>query len=132
MKRILFFSLLIASGAALAEMGVQEELDRLDAALDGVRQEQQAVYRNYRMTKELRWMEVQEGLPPKAQHPYGTDLNIPPPDYDDVLRIQLERERRIQQYTGDLKELSVRYIELEKERKALAAQIGELMQRLKK
>jgi hypothetical protein len=130
MQRILFFLLLIASGAALAGTDAQDKLNRLEAALDGVRQEQQAAYQNYRMTRELRWMEVQEGLPPKAQHPYGTDLNTPPPDYDDVLRTQQERERRIRQYTDDLKELSARYIELEKERKALAGQIGELRRQL--
>lgn len=126
MKHILFFLLLIASGAAFADDEAQEKLSLLEAMLDGVRQEQQAVYQNYRMTKELRLMEVQEGTPPRSQYPRGADLNTPPPDYDELIRTQTEREQRIQQYTDDLKDLSVRYLELEEQRKELLEQIGEL------
>lgn len=126
MKHILLFLLLIASGAAFADDEAQEKLNLLEAMLDGVRQEQQAVYQNYRMTKELRLMEVQEGTPPRSQYPHGADLNTPPPDYDELIRAQTEREQRIQQYTDDLQNLSVRYLELEEQRKELLEQIGEL------
>lgn len=125
MKRILLI-LLIASGTALAGVDTQSKLNQLEAALNGVRQEQQSVYQNYQMTKDLRLMEVQGGTPPMSQHPYGTDINTPPPNYDDVLRMQKEHERRIQQYTDDLKSMSEHYLELEKERKILLDQIREL------
>jgi hypothetical protein len=126
MKPILVFLLLIATGTASADAGTRDKLDQLRTALDGVRQEQQSVYQSYQMTRELRLTEVQEGMPPRAQQPYGTDLNTPPPNYDDVVRAQLERERRIQEYTDTLKGLSVRYLELEEKRKELLMQIREL------
>lgn len=126
MKHILLFLLLIASGAALAEADAEDKLSLLEAMLEGVRQEQQAAYQNYRMTKELRLVEVQEGTPPRSQYPYGTDINTPPPNYDELIRTQTEREQRIQQYTDDLKNLSARYLELEEQRKELLEQIGEL------
>ena len=124
MKQILLFLLLFSSGAALAGTNMPDKLSQLESALNGVRQEQQSVYQNYQMAKELRLMEVQEGSP----HPYGTDINTPPPNYDDVVRAQLEHENRIQQYTDDLKRLSSRYLELESQRKSLQEQIRELKQ----
>lgn len=124
MKRTLLFLLLFASGTALAVTDAQGKLNQIEAVLNGVRQEQQSVYQNYQMTKELRLMVVQEG----SQNLYVMDINTPPPNYDDVVRTQLEREQRIQQYTDDLKRLSVRYLELEHQRKVLLDQIKELAQ----
>ena len=126
MKHVFLFLLLIASGAALAGSNAPDELSKLEAALNSVVQEQQSVYQNYQMTKELRLIEVQEGSPPMMQHPYGMDIYTPPPNYDDVVRTQMEREQRIQQHTSELKSLSVRYLELENQRKALLEQIKEL------
>lgn len=123
MKHILLFLLLFVSVAAFAGTDTQEEQIQLEAELNGVRQEQQSVYQNYQMTKELRLMEVQG-----SAQPYGTDINTPPPNYDDVVRAQLEREQRIQQYTNDLKILSARYLDLEAQRKTLLEQIKELKQ----
>lgn len=124
MKRTLLFLLLFASGTALAVTDAQGKLNQIEAVLNGVRQEQQSVYQNYQMTKEMRLMVVQEG----SQNLYVMDINTPPPNYDDVMRTQLEREQRIQQYTDDLKRLSVRYLELEDQRKALLDQVNELAQ----
>ena len=126
MKPILVFLLLIATGTAYADADTRDKLNQLRTALDGVRQEQQSVYQNYQMARELRLTEVQEGMPPRAQQPYGTDLNTPPPNYDDVVRAQLGREQRIQEYTDTMKGLSVRYLELEEKRKELLRQITEL------
>lgn len=133
MRSFIPFLLLIASCAAFADENTQDKLKELQAELDGVRQEQQSVYQDYQMTKELRLMEVQEGLPPTSGYPYGksiygTDINTPPPNYDDVVREQQEREQHIQQYTDELKSLSARYLELEEQRKALLEQIRELKQ----
>jgi len=128
MKHILPFLLLFASATAFAETDAQDELNRLEAALNGVRQEQQSVYQNYQMVRDMRLMEVQEGIPPKPQYPYGMNLDTPPPNFDEVFRMQMEREQRIQQYTDDMKQLSVLYLDLEEERKALLEQIGELKQ----
>jgi len=128
MKHILLSLLLFVSAAAFADNDVQDELKQLETDLNGVRQEQQAVYQNYQIVRDMRLMEVQEGILPKPQYPYGTDLNTPPPNFDEVFRIQMEREQRIRQYTDDLENLSERYLELEQERKALLEQIRALKQ----
>jgi len=125
MKHILLFLLLFVSGTAFAETDAQDELNQLEAELNGVRQEQQSVYQNYQMTKELRLTEVQE-----SSQSYGESINTPPPNYDDVMREQLEREQRIQQYSDELKNLSERYLELEEERRALLEQIRELKRQI--
>jgi hypothetical protein len=125
MKHILLFLLLFVPAAAFAET---DEPDRLEAELEGVRQEQQAVYRNYQMVRDMRLMEVQEGIPPRKQYPYGMDLDTPPPNFDEVFGMQAEREQRIRQYTDDMKNPSARYLELEAERKSLLERIGALRQ----
>lgn len=125
MKAILLFLLLIASSTASADSN-PDKLNELESALNGVRQEQQSVYQNYQMAKELRLMEVQQGSTAAAQPTYSASINMPPPNYDDVVRAQLEREQRIGQYTDDLKRLSARYLELEGQRKSLLDEIREV------
>ncbi|HEY6096401.1 MAG TPA: hypothetical protein VIU93_15780 [Gallionellaceae bacterium] len=102
---------------------MSDELSRLESALNGVRQEQQSVFERYQLLKDLRLKEVEEGSPV-----YGKDINTPPPNYDDFVRGQLAREQRIQQYTEELKRLSLHYLELEAQRKSLVEQISELAQ----
>jgi hypothetical protein len=123
MKQIILLLFLVASAAAFAATNNTDKLSKLESMLNGVRQDQQSVYQNYQMAKELRLKEVEEGGPG-----YGTSINTPPPNYDDVVRAQLEREQRIQQYSDELKRLSIRYLELENQRKALVDQIRELAQ----
>ncbi|HXU93768.1 MAG TPA: hypothetical protein VFP33_08945 [Gallionella sp.] len=133
MKKIILFLMLIASSAAFAQTSTQDKLKRLETELSDVRQEQQSLYQNFQMTQELRRMAVQEGSPPTSQYPYGksiygTDINTPPPNYDDVVRAQMEREQNIQRYTDELKDLSARYLELEDRRNALIESIKRLKQ----
>lgn len=128
MKHILLFLLLFMSAAAFAETDAQDKLKQLEADLNDVRQAQQSTYQNYQMVRDMRLMEIQESIPPKSQYPQGTDLNTPPPNFDEVFRMQMEREQRIRQYTDDLKRMSEHYLELEQERKALLEQIRELKQ----
>ncbi len=125
---LLIVLLVIASSAALSAPDSTDRLNDLASQLNDVRQEQQSVYQNYQMTREARRLEVQEGSPPMAQHPYGLDIYTPPPGYDDVLREQQAREQRIQQYTDELRGLSARYLELERQRKSLLRQIEDLKQ----
>ncbi|MCK9201302.1 MAG: hypothetical protein M0P59_07795 [Gallionella sp.] len=128
MKYILLSLLLFMSAAALADDDVQDKLKQLETDLNGVRQEQQSVYQNYQMVRDMRLMEAQEGIPPKSQYPQGMDLNTPPPNFDEVFSMQMEREQRIRQYTDDLESMSERYLELEEERKTLLEQIKALKQ----
>ena len=128
MKQIVLFLLLLASGACLADQNAPDELGELKAQLAGVREEQQSVYQNYQMVKDLRLHEVQEGSSFMAQHPYGMDMYTPPPNYEDVLRAQLERETRIRHYTEELGRLTARFLELERQKKMLLKQITEMEQ----
>jgi chromosome segregation ATPase len=136
MKHIFLILLLIASGTALADAAAPDDnVARLQAELGKVEQEQQAVFRNYQMTKEARLNEVQEESRAGIQQPFGVGvdsfdmpLNSPPPNYDDVVRDQTEREQRIQQQTDELKKLWQRYLELESQRKSLQAQLRKLTQ----
>lgn len=128
MKHILLSLLLFVSAAAFAETDAQDRLKQFEADLNDVRQAQQSVYQNYQMVRDMRLMEIQESIPPKSQYPQGTDLNTPPPNFDEVFRMQMLREQRIRLYTDELKSLSERYLELEQERKALLEQIRELKQ----
>ncbi|HZW24622.1 MAG TPA: hypothetical protein VFF26_03980 [Gallionella sp.] len=127
MKLILLSLLLFMSAAAFAD-DTQDRLKQFEADLNDVRQAQQSVYQNYQMVRDMRLMEIQESIPPKSQYPQGTDLNTPPPNFDEVFRMQMEREQRIRQYTDDLKRMSEHYLELEQERKALLGQIRALKQ----
>ncbi len=129
MTRTFLFLLFLCCGPALADSNAPR-LDQLKTELDSVRAEQQSVYQNYQMIKELRRSEVQENSPPVAQNPYGTSVNVPPPNYDDVLRLQEKREERIQQYTSDLRHLTSRFLDLDDKRKVLVKQIGDLEQSL--
>lgn len=126
MKHIILSLLLIASGTAFADPNTHASLDQLKAELHSVQQEQQSAYQNYQMTKELRRNEVQEESPFMVQHPYGMDINMPPPNYEDVLQAQQEREKLIRQYTDELNHLSASFFELEKQKKLLLKQIHEL------
>jgi hypothetical protein len=128
MKQLLYFLLLTVSGAVYADADTAARLSQLKAELSNVQQEQQAAYQNFQMTMELRRIEVQEASPPMNQYPYGMDLYTPPPNYDEVLRLQLERERRIHQYTDFLSTLSERFLRLEEQRKQIIQQIRELEQ----
>ena len=128
MRYILLFLLLFTSGAALADDEAKDKLKQLEADLNRVRQEQQAVYQNYQMVRDMRLMEVQEGIPPRSKYPHGMDINTPPPNFDEVFRMQMQREQRIRLYTDELKSLSERYLKLEQERKALLEQIRALKQ----
>ncbi len=130
MKRFLLFLLLLASGAALAQQDTLYQLAQLKQILRDVQDEEQSVYQSYQMLRALRLHEVQQSFPPMAQQPYGTDLNTPPPDYYDVLRLQQAREARIQQYTADLGRLTDRFFFLESERKSIVEDIAKLEQQL--
>ncbi len=128
MKQIIFALLFLICSTAHADTSAAYKLEQLKAELDSVRHEQQSIYQNYQMVKDLRRNEVQEGSPPMAQNPYGMSIDTPPPNYDDVLRVQGQREERIQNYTSDLRHLTARFLQLDGARKTLLRQINDLEQ----
>ena len=86
------------------------------------------------MVQELRRNETQVNPPQAvlntspAQDSYtmgGMNSN-PPLSYDENVRLQRERQERIQQYTRDLNDLYSRYSELEEQKRAVLGQLMEL------
>ncbi|KIO48464.1 hypothetical protein [Nitrosospira sp. NpAV] len=107
----------------------------LELALNQVQQEQQAVYQQFQMTQELRRNEIQENYPQAIQTPnsmmqapyaMGGLKDNPPQSYDDNVRMQRERQERIEQYARDLNRLYSRYAELGEQKKVLLDQLMEL------
>ncbi|SCX88282.1 hypothetical protein [Nitrosospira sp. Nsp13] len=108
---------------------------QLEMALNHVQQEQQAVYQQFQMTQELRRNEIQENYPQSIQTPHsmmqapyamGGLKDNPPQSYDDNVRMQRERQERIEQYTRDLNRLYSRYAELGEQKRVLLDQLMEL------
>jgi hypothetical protein len=107
----------------------------LEMALNQVQHEQQAVYQQFQMTQELRRNDIQENFPQAIQTPNSTMQapyatgglkDNPPLSYDDNVRLQRERQERIEQYTRDLKRYYARYAELGEQKRALLDQLIEL------
>ncbi|MGH8761961.1 MAG: hypothetical protein ACREUR_01875, partial [Nitrosospira sp.] len=96
--------------------------------LSKVQQEQQSVYQQFQLTQELRRNEIQEDHPFIVQGSAGMGgvRDAPPINYDDNIRLQRERQERIQQYTRDLNDLYSRYSELGEQKKSLLGQLMEL------
>lgn len=137
MKHFIFAMILLGAGMgslvltqALANPVLKRDprITQLEMLLNQVNQEQQAVYQQFQMTQDLRRNEIQDGHPLIVQGPpaMGGIKDAPPVNYDDKIRLQQERQERIQQYTSDLNRLYSRYAELEEQKKILFDQLMEL------
>ncbi len=137
MKAIILTLFLLGSslaGSALAQTAPSADpqpdprIAQLETVLNRVQQEQQSVYQQFQMTQELRRNEIQEGHPLIVQGPSGMGgvKDTPPVNYDDNIRMQRERQERIQQYDRDLNELHSRYSELGEQKRALIDQLMEI------
>lgn len=137
MKAIILTLFLLSSslaGSALAQTAPSADpqpdprIAQLETVLNRVQQEQQSVYQQFQMTQELRRNEIQEGHPLIVQGSAGMGgvRDAPPTNYDDNIRLQRERQERIQQYTRDLNDLYSRYSELGERKRSLLDQLMEL------
>ena len=143
MKPIILALLVISSGLAglaLAQTAPSlpkqdPRIAQLEMALNQVQQEQQAVYQQFQMTQELRRNDIQENFPQSIQTPNSTMQapyamgglkDNPPLSYDDNVRLQRERQERIEQYTRDLKRFYARYAEFGEQKRVLLDQLMEL------
>lgn len=89
----------------------------LQARLNAVNQVQQSLYQQFQMIQELRRNEIMGTYPQVL--PGGGLSNLPPINYDDTVRLQRERQERLQRYERDLDELYARYAELDEQKKAI-------------
>jgi hypothetical protein len=137
MKAIILSLLLLSlglPGAVLSQASLRIDpqrdprVEQLETVLNKVQEEQQSVYQQFQMTQELRRNEIQEGNPLIVQG--STDMggvrNAPPTNYDDNIRLQRERQERVQQYTRDLNSLYARYSELGEQKRALIDRLMEI------
>ncbi|MDE2367186.1 MAG: hypothetical protein KGM95_09670 [Betaproteobacteria bacterium] len=146
MKPILFtFFLFILPGLASAQTGSKTvpmvpypapdpRVVQLEITLNNLNQAQQSVYQQFLMVQELRRNELQGNLPQAVLNPYpaqasGTMSSVdsnPPLSYDELVRLQRERQERIQKYTRNLNDLYSRYSELEEQKRMVLDQLMDL------
>lgn len=114
---------LLFSGVAQSADDMQ--LQRLESALDAVRQEQQSVFQQFQMAESLQRSEMQsiETGPPSVYVPDGQA-----PSYNDAVRAKQERQERLQYYSEELRRLSARYRQLDGQSQSLVEQIRALAQ----
>lgn len=110
----------LSSGVALAQA---DPTKRIRDALALVQQEQQAVFQQFQMVRELR----NELMAPSVQQPAvsgydggGQSLT----NYDDQVAAQKDRDQRLADYTRQMEELYARHQELEGRRQALVEELA--------
>ena len=123
MQRVAAFFLLAAfATAAFAQPGSESEMRRLTALLDGIRQEQQSVYKQFQMTETLQRSELRDlGTVPGIEVQEGS-----PPSYDDAQRAKRDRQSRLSYYADEMRRLSGRYRELANESASVVEQMRAL------
>jgi hypothetical protein len=108
------------AGAAAAQA---DPAKRIRDELSLVQQEQQAVFQQFQMVRELR----NELLAPPPQRPAlsygGVDGTVP--NYDDQVAAQKDREQRIGDYSRQMEQLYARYQELDGRRQALVEELAQ-------
>ena len=86
-----------------------------------MQQEQQTVFQQFQMVRELR----NELLAPPAV-PARPLSGQPPPRYDDQVAAQADREQRLAAYSQQMEQLYGQYQELEARRRALVEELGQV------
>jgi chromosome segregation ATPase len=122
MRRLLPLALLLWSGLAAGQEGVDAQIKRLEVALNRIQAEQQSVYHQFQMVQELRRSEI-------VQYQQSIQVYTPPatpPSYDDVVREKEERYARMRQYDDEVERLYDRYRELEEQKRPLLERLAEL------
>jgi hypothetical protein len=124
MLRSLPFFLALLAGPAWAADDIQQEMRRVETALNRISQEQQSIYQQFQMVQELRRSDERQMQPLQSYTPPPT-----PPNYDDVKREEEARAQRIKEYQYELDRLYARYRELEEQKKPLLDELSALAQR---
>ncbi|QOJ22237.1 MAG: hypothetical protein HRU78_00105 [Gammaproteobacteria bacterium] len=125
MRIVLFLLLLALSLAIQADTGTQ--VRQLEKSLARIQQESQSIQQQFMMIQELRRNEISES--PTLIPSIPSAKSVPVPKYEDLIRLQQEKQERIEKYTADLNRLYARYNELENEKQAILEQIKSLEQK---
>ena len=128
MRTVLFLLLLALPLTIQADAVTQ--MRQLEKTLARLQQESQSIQQQFMMIQELRRNEMSEPAMTIPQ-PSTPGQSIPIPNYDDLMQLKQERDRRIEKYTADLNRLYSRYNELENEKQTILEQINSLEQKKK-
>jgi hypothetical protein len=104
----------LSAAPAWAADAVDQQMQRLEAALRMIVQEQQSVFQRFQMLQDLRRNDERQLLPLQV-------YTMPQPirNYDEVRREEEARAQRIRDYQYDLDRLYARYRELEEQKQPL-------------
>lgn len=127
--RVLLLLLCMMVLPAWAQSETDAEVARLQAQLRNIEQEQQSVYQQFQMLQTFRHDEQLAAHPPVIENsPVYSNMDTPPPNYDDIVKDKAARDQRIQQYTADLNNLYARHQLLEQQKQALLARLRQISQ----
>jgi len=119
----------LACHLALADPALEAEMRRIEAEIVLVQQEQQTTFQGFHMTQEMRRAEQSTLDVPAVQG--AAAMNLPPRNYEEMVRSEQDVRNRIGQYATDLKRLFARNTELEEQKRALRERLDALRQRPK-
>ena len=118
------FACALCAATPSAVSAQQDAAKRIRDELALVQQEQQAVFQQFQMVRELR----SELVAPPAVQPalsgYGTGESLP--NYDDQVAAQRDRDQRLADYGQEMERLYARYQELDGRRRALVEELGQV------
>ena len=123
MVRLTFIALMLVAMAA-AHAQVETPLQRTQALLHAVRDEQHAVYQQFQMIQSLQQAEMQTADPAAAASVAPGQI----PNYDDTAKARQDQQTRLRNYSYELQQLHARYRDLGAEAAQLVERIRTLSQ----
>lgn len=114
-------AVLLASSAALAQ---QDQAKRIRDELALVQQEQQSVFQQFQMVRELRHGLENPPPAPPGLTMYGSGQSLP--NYEDQVAAQQERAQKLVYYSQEMDRLFAQHQELDARRKVLLEELGKI------
>ena len=124
MARVILLALMLVATVATAQTQIEPPLQRTQALLLAVREEQHAVYQQFQMIQSLQQTELQSIDPASAAYVMPGQI----PNYDDTARARQEQQARLRNYSSELQQLQARFRDLGTEAAQLVEQIRTLSQ----
>ena len=123
MRTLLIVLMLLTATFAGAAPGAEVAIQLIEADLVILRQERDAIQQDFRMTQDMRDLEVSPSMAPPA----AVVLSAPMINYDDMVRDQAAKRVRIAGFDAELSRLYDESVVLADRERALRAQLRELV-----
>ena len=124
MAKFVLVTALMLAALTTAHAQSDTPLQRTQALLQAVRDEQHAVYQQFQMIQSLQQAEMQSPDPAAAAYVAPGQI----PNYDDTARARQEQQTRLKNYSYELQQLHARYRDLGAEAAQLVERIRTLSQ----